>query len=539
MPQSKKPTSPSSPSERTKDGSTWGLLPWIGVTVLVLLGLLATCAVTRAQTHPGDQGTAETDFIDRGLMDLIYMRKDGLLDPDISPFGDPNAPGATRGWRIFYSKTNYADASYDGSDFSMNLVGGVGVPAYGFSVAGTQFFGGNLVNDPTTAVGELTAIMGARDGDNRVMADAYIADNTGLGAGAEKVVTFSLPGSLSTGPVNIVTGVQAIRWKFHPQEANHTFGSTAHYFYWTGVYSQTAKFGHNMHVRNDPNTVYTDWDHWVGLNRVTGTKEHIAEFNETWIIKQTDATRDIISFYNGITSEWTLDKSGNWVDNTSANLVDGVDVSTLPTADTNANTICSGTTTYLDGEGNCDTIVSGMSSWVVGDGSSTGTVNDTEQVDLVAGTDITTTYASVLPDDHQVTIAFDGDLSAGTTLNGATISTGAHTADTNANTICSGTDVYLDGEGNCDTITTGGGGADVKSGTVSITEGTPQTITFNTAFSGTPYCTCTLEPGAVDETCWISTAASTTAVSFDWDNSAGGPAASTNVNWICTDAGDP
>ncbi len=33
---------------------------------------------------------------------------------------------------------------------------------------------------------------------------------------------------------------------------------------------------------------------------------------------------------------------------------------------------------------------------------------------------------------------------------------GAHTTDTNANTICTGTDVYLDGEGNCDTISGGG-----------------------------------------------------------------------------------
>ncbi len=34
-----------------------------------------------------------------------------------------------------------------------------------------------------------------------------------------------------------------------------------------------------------------------------------------------------------------------------------------------------------------------------------------------------------------------------------------HTTDTNANTICTGTSVYLDGEGNCDTITSGGGGS--------------------------------------------------------------------------------
>jgi len=47
------------------------------------------------------------------------------------------------------------------------------------------------------------------------------------------------------------------------------------------------------------------------------------------------------------------------------------------------------------------------------------------------------------------------DLDVATTINTAAISTGSHTSDTNANTICAGTNVYLDGEGNCDTIAAG------------------------------------------------------------------------------------
>lgn len=42
---------------------------------------------------------------------------------------------------------------------------------------------------------------------------------------------------------------------------------------------------------------------------------------------------------------------------------------------------------------------------------------------------------------------------SGITITESQISDLSHTTDTNANTICTGTDVYLDGEGNCDTIT--------------------------------------------------------------------------------------
>lgn len=72
-----------------------------------------------------------------------------------------------------------------------------------------------------------------------------------------------------------------------------------------------------------------------------------------------------------------------------------------PTVDTNANTLCSGSTTYLDGEGNCD--------------------------------DISSVYEAA-----GITESDISDLS--------------HTTDTNANTICSGTGNYLDGEGNCDAL---------------------------------------------------------------------------------------
>lgn len=77
----------------------------------------------------------------------------------------------------------------------------------------------------------------------------------------------------------------------------------------------------------------------------------------------------------------------------------------------------------------------------------------------------------------------------------------------------------------------------LKSGTVTVTEGTPQTVTFTTAFAGTPFCSCTLAPGGTLMTCWQSTVATTTAVSFSVDNGAAGTPALV-AHWICTDAGD-
>ena len=126
--------------------------------------------------------------------------------------------------------------------------------------------------------------------------------------------------------------------------------------------------------------------------------------------------------------------------------------------------------------------------------------------------------------------------SSGGTITEASISDLSHTSDTNANTICTGSTTYLDGEGNCDTL---GGGSDIKSGTLSVTEGgSGGDVTFGTAFSGTPFCTCS-PTNASDGFCFYDATPSTTAISIDWTNDAGGGAATGDIQWICTDAGDP
>jgi hypothetical protein len=107
------------------------------------------------------------------------------------------------------------------------------------------------------------------------------------------------------------------------------------------------------------------------------------------------------------------------------------DISDLShTTDTNANTLCAGTDVYLDGEGNCDTITSGASQ--LSDLSDVNTSTATNRNALIA----------------------DGTDWESRALVEADISDLSHTTDTNANTICTGTGNYLDGEGNCDALTT-------------------------------------------------------------------------------------
>ena len=79
----------------------------------------------------------------------------------------------------------------------------------------------------------------------------------------------------------------------------------------------------------------------------------------------------------------------------------------------------------------------------------------------------------------------------------------------------------------------------VKSGTLEVTEGgSGGDVTFGTAFSGTPFCSCTAVEAA-DAVCWYDATPSTTAISINFNNQSGGPAATETIHWICTDAGDP
>ncbi len=92
---------------------------------------------------------------------------------------------------------------------------------------------------------------------------------------------------------------------------------------------------------------------------------------------------------------------------------------------------------------------------------------------------------------------------------------------------------------NCDTT---GASSDIKAGTVSVTEGTPVTVTFTTAFSTTPFCEVTVDLSgggtATGGYAWVTGAPTTASFTVDYSDNAGGGGKTENINWICSNAGN-
>ena len=84
----------------------------------------------------------------------------------------------------------------------------------------------------------------------------------------------------------------------------------------------------------------------------------------------------------------------------------------------------------------------------------------------------------------------------------------------------------------------GGGGADVKSGTVAGIEGTWVTVTFNTAFAGTPHVVACFETGTLNNLVEPLQMRNITTTNFDvtYDHKNG---IGYTIHWIATDAGNP
>ena len=139
---------------------------------------------------------------------------------------------------------------------------------------------------------------------------------------------------------------------------------------------------------------------------------------------------------------------------------------------TNASTICSGTTTYLDGEGNCDDIAAVYEDELTNSAGLLAALSDETGTGvavfgttptiatpvLTLGTASSTASGRISYDAGNDRIVV-GDGSATDDFY-----SGAHTSDTNANTVCSGSTTYLDGDGNCDNI-----GANTGDQTITLT----------------------------------------------------------------------
>lgn len=153
------------------------------------------------------------------------------------------------------------------------------------------------------------------------------------------------------------------------------------------------------------------------------------------------------------------------------------------TTDTNAGTICTGTGNYLDGEGNCDALVTDQGDQTItltGDvtGSGTGSFAATIAASAVTTSKLSAdavTAVKVLNGTlTEAKLAFDTATEAELTTH-AGLASVHHTAttDTNADTICSGTGNYLDGEGNCDALITALPNNEGSDTTANICDATP------------------------------------------------------------------
>ena len=85
----------------------------------------------------------------------------------------------------------------------------------------------------------------------------------------------------------------------------------------------------------------------------------------------------------------------------------------------------------------------------------------------------------------------------------------------------------------------GSGGADVKGGLeTAITENTTRSVTFGTAFTGTPNITGCIADSNTRDTLVAIRSITTTGFDIFVHKIAGGGAANRDVQWLATDAGD-
>lgn len=117
---------------------------------------------------------------------------------------------------------------------------------------------------------------------------------------------------------------------------------------------------------------------------------------------------------------------------------------------------------------------------------------------------------------------------------------GPHNIASHSDTTATGSELetLTDGsETNLHSHAGGGGGADVKSGTVSILENGTVDITFATAFSTTPVVVANVQDSGEYNVIQI-TAVSTTGATLALEKVGGGSSSTYLVGWMATDAGN-
>ncbi len=294
-----------------------------------LLSSLLFIVPVMAQDNRGPKGTGTSDFIPRGLMDVLYHRQDGVSNSDKTFFGDPNATPANRGWRIHRSDTIFTDLTIGESFTTFDSVGTIF--GYEFLVDGGQAmnFSNSVSKDGINGLGLLFK---APVVHNQVPAfPLHMSfDKTVSETGPTEMI-YTIAGSAGIlvkrshelGNLN----EQIANWRWRAPTNRGVIGQSIVTLFWNPDTDPAALRGtmHTLHAMTDSNSVNVRLIHRTEIG-ANGTLPALkTTTNRTWDIDQTKAGRGITSWSLLGVTQWTINSSGDFVDNAGGNLVDTID----------------------------------------------------------------------------------------------------------------------------------------------------------------------------------------------------------------------
>ena len=286
--------------------------------LLILMLLLWPMIAMGQVNNRGDFGTLDGDFITREVMDVLYVRQDGIRGSQITLI---NADFQAESFlRLVNSVGAYTDIGFTASANALfNLVSGSPDPRMIFEIDSVLAFRTQLAAQYDTTIETpglradivVVAIGIQAPAASGIQEMHFSADGTGWPIGAT-------PGS--TGRLSFV---------FHGSEAplRPAMGRLGLITEWTAGVSPETQQSMFMRAIDDPNTTSALWR--TNVKRTSagvGTIESL--FNKKWKFTQTKAGEDVAEWVapSGA-GGWKVDSIGNLVDTGSNDLLDTVDVS--------------------------------------------------------------------------------------------------------------------------------------------------------------------------------------------------------------------
>lgn len=278
--------------------------------------LAALCFPALAADNRGPKGTTSTSMIDRGMMDVLYSRQDGVSNSDTTFFGDPNAAAVSRAWRLHRSRTLYLDVK---ADFASNaaIYNSTFGTGHVFQISGSNVmaFLPRAIDTVTTNIGEFTNGMAA----SRVLAP--------LSGSASNTVTFSPVDANRCGGAG--GSSCTMTWVFRSATvSSNNEGRAVVQLFWNGLGAADLRGSSNMvTAQTDTNSVNVRARTRAEIAVDGSTPRLFTNVNRAWEVNQTKASRSVFALLLQGVTQWTWNSTGDMVDGVGGNLVDTVDVS--------------------------------------------------------------------------------------------------------------------------------------------------------------------------------------------------------------------